>query len=623
MSLFSNIMKVDGALLNDLNEDQTYVVNISQQEEKQRIKEKIHIKNYINMDICRYVDVKIIKRTVDYIDIPRMFEILNEVVYDTDSQRAASCVIRAITYNYNDEGEIFSRAVRIKNFIKNLKLIKRSNLKNLFIAQLRDTEKYELLVKTNTRDNSFVLHEFFVGIKCLNHLRSLIPNFIYTYGAIACTLPLFDDDYNVTSFMAKDEDETIPKYVILEGCKGDILEMRLKNCSYDEFMNYYFQILCSLAIAHDRYNFTHYNLLCSNVILRRINYDEFFIKYNRGYLKCSKIATIIDFSYAHVNYDATDYGVFNEEGIRHSLSNIIGDAYQLLMSSLDKMNELGNHVCFERCKRLREFFSNETLILKIINAERKHHFRLPYQTKDVKFFQVSIDAYISWIIKNFKINPFLKQTESILPVLTCAADQSCYTSERFFTNIGLKNDILDTVPKFFSVYHKTINPQVKKKILDKFNYKDILPPFIKNINYTLIELIKKINMIKSFSLVDAGANTIFNDVTLTSFQRFISQVSFLYDEVIVLRSEIESAEFVSEIYQLKNFKSELELTRREYNGLVKRLKDMIDDINDSITHVDDVRDKYKEKFQANLIKNERFLFHYNQMKLFEFITNKN
>ena len=583
--------------------EKKYFSDMFNEEKVIRITERVSIDNYRNSEVCSDIGVSYLVGKLESININRMFEIIDDVPYDNDSQEAVACVLRAIT---QDE-DIAPISIKLKNFIESLTSLK--PFSDLYFAKLRDAPRYLLLKASMNFESSFT-HEYFVNIRCTNKLRSFVPNFIYSYCIVKCTLPIIDTHHNVSSFMTRNVEKM--NYLVLEDVKGESLTLKLNNCTYDEFMNYYMQILCALDVASYRFDFTHYDLTPDNIIIRELKYEDFYISYDFGYLACNRLASIFNFEKSHIAYGGANYGYFSSDvGINSKLSNIIGDAYQLLMTSLEIMSK-NNKPCFQKCKILRRFFGDEEAI-EAINSEKTYNFRLPHQTNKIKYSSIKVSIYIKWIIEKLNYRVFEEMKSLPIKVLNCL-DQSCYTKKRFYNDIGVTNSgpiigqNIDTIPKLYIATHKLINNEKQLiPILRQFNYNIIYPQFIDELEKEIKEGVRDLRKIKRISLRGISQNSLLNVKTLMSFQEFIAGVSHIYDKWVYLEFLIKSADYVLKLFNLKIFESSLKYIKEEYNNVSRRLNDDCEIALDSISYVNDI------------IKNSHHIWFYNQMKTFNFV----
>lgn len=187
-----------------------------------------------------------------------------------------------------------------------------------------------------------LFHEFFVAAAFTNSLRQIIPNFAYTYAYFKCSNPQFGSNNLVpVSYCA---DTANPgEYLVMEKINGDTLTKWCeKPTSSADFLSYIIQLILSLRTASLMNGFTHFDLHTGNVMLRDISEPIAYVKYpymDRGvekykYVRCSKVATIIDFGYSFINYKNHSYSMPDFDNEYHQQSRPLVDIYRIIMWSL-------------------------------------------------------------------------------------------------------------------------------------------------------------------------------------------------------------------------------------------------------------------------------------------------
>ena len=99
------------------------------------------------------------------------------------------------------------------------------------------------------------IHEAFIGLYAINHLRAIIPNFVYTYGIFR----------NPCIF----EKSSQCNYLLLELIPGQTWKKFIRTATTDQFVNTFLQLCLSLKIAKEKYDFTHYDLHYENIIIKK------------------------------------------------------------------------------------------------------------------------------------------------------------------------------------------------------------------------------------------------------------------------------------------------------------------------------------------------------------------
>jgi len=195
------------------------------------------------------------------------------------------------------------------------------------------------LVKSTKDPNDKSLHLESVIGEYINNLRSLVPNFVYSLGVTTCSPAINDPNTkNNLSFCDADGEVT---YLVLEDLSPVTDLSKVcddPNTTFNTWFNYYMQVAFALHIAHDVYDFTHYDLHWQNVLIKdmgktiqyKINFAGTDI-----YIKSNALSIIIDLGRAHIKtkqgqHLGTDVGSL---GIFPDRSFVLYDLYKLLMFS--------------------------------------------------------------------------------------------------------------------------------------------------------------------------------------------------------------------------------------------------------------------------------------------------
>jgi len=207
------------------------------------------------------------------------------------------------------------------------------------------------------------IHEFFVGIKCVNHMIKYIPNFCYTFGMI-------------------NESELIYEYI-----EGQSLYDYIKSehFSFETYINIILQICLTLHVAQNMCCFVHYDLSPWNIIIQKL--DKYVdIEYVISHDKVIKFRTniipiIIDYGKSHVVYNNIHYGyinVFKFSTSHDIISILIISMYQILV------DQNISHKDFSNLMKLSNFITGTKF--------RKEQFT---NLKDLKNFLYTSKKYSS------------------------------------------------------------------------------------------------------------------------------------------------------------------------------------------------------------------------------------
>ena len=252
---------------------------------------------------------------------------LNDKMYDSYKiMNNTECMLHAMTRNPVKFSE---------EYVRNVKQIGEKSVHGIVFKADVDGAEGMFVAKISKKSRDDLIHEIFIGVMALNEMRTVIPNFMYTYGYVECASPR-----GVAEF-CPGEGNTL--YLLLENLKNTTsLREYLKTNPFnlEEFINIYLQVLLSLQMAYEYYDFTHFDLHDMNVLLRDPPAGKNVIHYTiRGediFLKVNKVATIIDFGTSHISIDGRNYGNYrlcNYDVLNHSFP--LYDSYKLFMFAMD------------------------------------------------------------------------------------------------------------------------------------------------------------------------------------------------------------------------------------------------------------------------------------------------
>lgn len=222
--------------------------------------------------------------------------ILNNTVLYDDNQ----------TYNLSIYPRSYETFKNINNIINSLILNKKFvNFQNetvIFKNKYGFIKKYNFydinIINKITKDEGKAeehLHEYFVGINCINKLLKEVPNFIYIYG-------MFYEDENINIITEYIEGVTLQEYITSE----------------DFELNNYFliiiQICLAIEIAQEKYCFMHCDLTPWNILIKYYK-NPVNIEYNINNkiysIKTNYVPIIIDYGKSHFIYKNLHYGIIN------------------------------------------------------------------------------------------------------------------------------------------------------------------------------------------------------------------------------------------------------------------------------------------------------------------------
>lgn len=251
----------------------------------------------------------------------------------------------------------------------------------------------ELIVAKFSYDSS-TLHEYFMGLACLNKLRKYTPGFAYVLGGFQCApLQLYNAKGVMNTFCQSAYDNV--NYVIYEKIDGSSLEdyiatsntVEIQNVRKSKFLVYFIQILFTLQIAQERNRFVHNDLHQQNIILRKLRtfmWVKYTINKKDYYVVTDRIPTIIDYGRSAFDLNrATRYAGLDDPGINVYAKFSSGtDMRKLLFFCLRTMSERRATIMYDYVSAIASFFEGSAIDIVTSNDEFNVRYALPEYHRD-------------------------------------------------------------------------------------------------------------------------------------------------------------------------------------------------------------------------------------------------
>jgi len=343
------------------------------------------------------------------------------------------------------------------------------------ITSLRDAREIAVIKAPLQKNKQLdMVHEIYVATHGTNELRNSIPNFAYVYGGFQCSPSVFDSKGKLISLCGTGKEKT--QYIIYEtispsvdfrsaitgdGGKVDGIDILTPESLFDAFL----QVSLSTHMAWKKFDWTHYDLHSENVMLRRIpHHPDFAIKFNfegrNIHIRSDRVATIIDFGYAHIKAGNKDFGyAIPSYGVFPDRSYPLQDIYKLLLFLASDAVEVGQDDLLDVLRKLYKYFSDEDII-DAVEKQGDYYYYLPEPLSEGK----SLSAFIKYMFKTFpeyKEKVYSDKEFKDVPVLGCRND--CLTVgdvTRDLNNTKAVQDIIDV----YEIYEDIRDPE----ILDQF-----------------------------------------------------------------------------------------------------------------------------------------------------------
>ena len=233
---------------------------------------------------------------------------------------------------------------------------------DIFSAKILDKEV--LLKKYNTKSSKEAIHEAFIGIKCINNLMKIVPNFAFTYGI-----------------------DKKKKYIIREKIEGITLHQYLTdqqyNFSFTYYINILLQIFLALQVAQNEFCFIHWDLMPWNIVLMKLK-EKTIVEYPVSKNKVYKVETdcipvIIDYGKSHAVIDDSQWSrmnMFSYSSVQDCLNLLLSSMYSILVfnkisnSDMRSLFELTN--LFTSTEFRKDKFSTVNELKKFLERNKKY-----------------------------------------------------------------------------------------------------------------------------------------------------------------------------------------------------------------------------------------------------------
>jgi len=258
--------------------------------------------------------------------------ILNQKFSNGSDMKAIFCLFDTLFLSESKsktrEKGLYNLSSNIQKWVKKMeKLPVNSKEGFIYIAHFFSPD-IQVIVKVpqKTNGNESKIREYFIGIKSLNRLRSLIPTFVYTLGAFLCNKTPNKSD------LCNDDLSKNTAFILYEKIPGDSIHTLLKNdkITFDEWLVIFFQLLLALEVAQREVRFTHFDLHTENVMVRKnesYSYNVPLDMSTYSVVNPQCIPVIIDFGAASSYIDKRYVGSFDY--ISHGMLNFMIPGYDM------------------------------------------------------------------------------------------------------------------------------------------------------------------------------------------------------------------------------------------------------------------------------------------------------
>lgn len=594
---------------------------------------EIEYKLIENVSTCGVPKIEALADRLGGLNPVKMKNLMSTELQNPEALHSIMCVTDSILYTspYDSISDFSNN--RIRDYFSNLRVIGNDSSDGVAILADFDGVQDMMIIKAaKDAAKDALLHEGIVGIYGTNNLRKLVPNYAYIYGGFKCSPPLIDSSTREVITWCLHNENTV-NYVLYENVDNSVtFRDYIKDCSVQEFLEMYMQILYAEREALIQLDFTHYDLHDENVVIRdvtnaidyemtinklkqnvnnspnglqtegnkagsndnskpKINDKRFQIAYNtergREYITTTKVATIIDYGYSHFKLPETynvAAGIVNQEthigasglseySIFPQRSWIMHDLYKLLMFCARFASMYGNDPVYREIEKIFRFFNTQEKLSDAINLQWPIRYSLPLTEKTVMAY--TIDKYAQFIRHNSNCEFIGTMRNISMPSLSC--DNMCVSENGIYDELGMSLTSTeipapDNIILFYELnmrlYNKGRNEE-RDVMIAKFDYKKAMSTHIEKMKQYMTEIYKLSSNFRSVDMQRLGLNTLFNQQTLASSQNAYFVGSSIIDRTQRLKYFYAVGIAVASRYEDKEGMNQLNAILNEYNSKIR------------------------------------------------------
>lgn len=211
---------------------------------------------------------------------------------------------------------------KVKNTITNVKKISRGRYGTIynvtFFSNIQLVIKFPLIEEEDNNDyykeqtRNSLIREYYIGVKAMNNLRYIVPNFVYTLGGFVCDDTEKSDELCQNSFL-----KSSPS-ILYENIPGKTVTDLINSLNFDQWLVIFFQLLLALEVAQRQVQFTHFDLHDSNVMLRKKSKFTYSVPLDMSTYTVTNpefIPIIIDFGFSSCRIDNETIGTYRADDV--------------------------------------------------------------------------------------------------------------------------------------------------------------------------------------------------------------------------------------------------------------------------------------------------------------------
>lgn len=276
----------------------------------------------------------------------------------------------------------------------------------------QDEEEKEAKIK---QEREMIIREYYIGIKAINKLRYIVPNFVYTLGCFMCD-KLCDSS----------SEKSMP-FIVYEKIPGKtVYDLIVKDeevpFTFDKWLVIFFQLLLALEVAQREVDFAHFDLHHKNVIIREqkdFNYSVLLDMSTYTINDPTFIPVIIDFGRSNCTVDGQTIGTYGREELGVLNHMVQGqDMYMFMSQCCNEVKDI--NLKLQIVSLFSEFYGkDDPYPIKIVENKSGQKAIWGGKLKSVSsnFEMVPFTPvgnytplmFMQWLLENEKYSPLLKQ----------------------------------------------------------------------------------------------------------------------------------------------------------------------------------------------------------------------
>jgi hypothetical protein len=317
----------------------------------------------------KYIDI------LDKVSEPMLKYILNKKFMKGADMKAVLCLFDTLflSLSPNKENGIYVLTNDIKKYIDELDVLRTGADGIVYNATFFSDIELVIKLPINEEDDEeedkqekrkmeMMIREYYIGIKAMNKLRYIVPNFVYTLGCFMCDKP---SDSNPLENLCENVSGIRSPFIVYEKIPGDkdiktVGDLIDNKLSFNKWLVIFFQLLLALEVAQREVEFTHFDLHFDNVMIRKQENFEYSVPLDMSTYTIKNpefIPVIIDFGRSTCNIDNETIGTyaFEELGILNHM--IPGqDMYTFMSYCCDKATNNTNVTDIDLRKKIALLF---------------------------------------------------------------------------------------------------------------------------------------------------------------------------------------------------------------------------------------------------------------------------